>query len=390
MKTKGDGVKAGKAAVKLYGEQISDFQKEKKKAMEELQEIKKEIERTVKNISIGVITSIDENHIRKIGEEFGALHINNVLKQLQKDKEENIAAIANIENDEEYINHEFLINNLTGEYTQKITEESQLFESASSYVKQFDFSQFNWLYKQKDSLNKFTFNIFTAIRRKISIRKTLSQLKKSDIETCISDYEDAQKTMKTHKDELNKWIKKKKQVQKKVLLLEQLKNSVKNFDEETLQKLQEELGKHILNSDFSVLHKMIRKSLHISVAKCDALSKKIQYYENIVSFTDKETADLQRKINSIQSTLYKWERKPYSTLSNDKTKWLVTVPNKKRESNRKKVTHLSTMRTNIYHYNSNDSSISASVSPSSNSPSSPSSNSPSLTYSSSNALSNTV
>ena len=89
-------------------------------------------------------------------------------------------------------------------------------------------------------------------------------------------------------------------------------------------------------------------------AKLHAIAKKHEYTSNLQVYLDTEITDIEQGVQSISRVRKKWRRNPGGYVRGDKTKWLQSIPEMKREGTRKRLTWSQKMRGSLRNYDSYD------------------------------------
>ena len=123
MRTKHDGVIAARAAIENYEQQVVDLETELKSIQQDQHKVEAELQTTVENLARGLLPYLDLQVIRQAGEESGALHLVALLDDLERQRQQNVNRVSQIESDERYLNRELLRCSGAGEEQQGQHEE---------------------------------------------------------------------------------------------------------------------------------------------------------------------------------------------------------------------------------------------------------------------------
>ena len=355
---KRDGIKMADSAMASYKEQMNDFQVELQAIEKNKTSIEQELSDTLRQLTDGLLSSIETEKVQEIANECGALFLPNTLARLEKKRLSNEKRIAEIRQDDRYQRRKELLDSETGQYTLEIFKAQTELDVILEGLKPYELKQFKWLYKRGYHLdtepNKFQ-SFIRAItlankREERANTKCCAELKCHSFKDAAHDFD----TLEAARKELEATIAQWEGYRKSLLAMIDEKGSLEDWNESFLEnvltELRGELFKHLQNCDYEQLQKQVRPAGKILMAKCHALKEKIRYADDMAQFLKKEIRDRQNRINSIGNVRNKWARKPYGPLRGDKRKWLQTVPAMKQASTRKRTRWIRTMNHNIYTY----------------------------------------
>jgi hypothetical protein len=360
--TKGDGVRMANDAIREYQKQADELEAERQEIDVALGEIKAEKMDAAEDLAVGLLPSVHPDVLTQVIHETGALHLQEVSEDLQKERRRKEARVTEINSTQEFLRREMLIHPTTGEYSVKEQEHKEYCDSLHETLKKYDFKQFKYCHKNKLHVQKnhgmfgsfWRFVTMANSREKSAIEVTLRRLKENDLRTVIRQYDADKKTFDFHRKELKQWRLKIQAVEELVTEREECIRWVTNFADEARKRMRLELSNHLLQADFNEIHKVIRPAGKILVARCAAIDKKHEYLKNMRKTVEKEIRDREKRVQSIDRVKRKWQYKPYAPLYGDKSKWLKKVPHIKRGSTLKRVKWIRTMRGNIHGYNKYD------------------------------------
>ncbi len=362
MRTKSDGIAAARGAIQNYQEQADDLRRELDAVRADRADNERQLRETTENLATGLLPTHEISDVENAKRQTGASHLRQHLKELDKQRAESQARVAEIGADERYVRRELLIHPTTGDYSQKIREESENLEAFRAREAEFSFSEFLWLYRRGYHQEKQA-GVFTSLWRVVTLashreEKALGivrqKLGSKEFRDLAFDYDETREGVRRHEHELAAWQEKKQEVLDLISEREELLTWIENFPDESVRALRIQLAGHLEGCDFEVLHGMVDAPHRVMTGKCHALTKKTEYLDNLKRFLRAEISDREDRIASIGRVQRKWSRKPYGMLRGDKTKWLVDVPNVKRESTRKRVGWSRTIHHNVYVYDNYD------------------------------------
>ncbi len=362
IRTKGDGVKAARAAISEYQRQGRDFERELTKVGADRDSAQSDLDATLENLATGLIASADPKCVATVVQETGAMHLEKVRVDMQdrriqaRDRVTDIAAL------EDYRQRVELTHPTTGDYSQKVTEHQTVADDLVVGLKPYSNKDFMWLYKRGVHKNRDQ-NTFSSFWRMVTLAdrreqtatdKVLRLLKFDTFAKCAASFDEYKKLLSHHKKELRAWQGKIDAVMELVTEHDDLVAWDQNFDTEAADSLRFELAAHLRGTDLDQIHRNIRPAGKILTAKASALAKKLEYFDDLDRFLRDEISDRETRVASIDRVQRVWARKPYSFMRGDKTKWLVTLPAMKRTSSEKRVRWIGSMRSNISDYDRYD------------------------------------
>lgn len=356
--TKRDGVRAADNAMGTYRNQIRALEQEYNQINESLHEAEQELRETVNQLAEGLLPSAHRAVVEQAAKDVGALHLPSRLTAIEDQRVQFRGRQKDIEGDKRYRNRELLIHPTTGDYSIKINEFLEFTQSLHKKLARYDFPDFRWLLNRKVH-QKRDHGVFGSFWRMITLanyreEQALERVRKRfntvSFGAVVNDYNETRKNYRTHKKELKHWQDKRQEVEDLVEEYSQNKHWLENYQTEARNALRLELATYLGNSSFESIHNLVRPAGKVMVAKCTALTKKIEYFRDLKRTVRSEINDREGRIASIHRVRLKWARKPYGRLSGDKSKWLVKVPKIKTTSTRKRVRWIRTMRTNIHSY----------------------------------------
>ncbi|HIG28770.1 MAG TPA: hypothetical protein EYQ50_13600 [Verrucomicrobiales bacterium] len=362
MRTKQDGIHAAQQAIHEYQRQINDLQNERRRIQASVEQVGEQLNQTLSDLAKGLLPSNERRPVERAANETGALHLPTALAELEQKRIDSVDEISTIEASENYINRELLVHSVTGEYSLKINEAEETVGAFKAVDEEYDFKEFQWLYerehhkeKQHGGFKKFWRAVSMASKREAKAETVvLEKLNAASFIGCVERYEQNLENVEQAENELQSWKDKKQGVIDQVERRDFLKAWVENYPMESVSELRNQLSRHLCNCHYQELHDTIRPAGKVMVSKCHALSKKTEYFHDMIRSMDNEIADRQKRIESISRVKQKWSYKPYGPMRGDKTKWLCELPEMKRRSTAKRLNWTQTMHHNVHGYDRYD------------------------------------
>ncbi len=363
MRTKGDGIAAARDAIASYESQIHELEAELASVQQDERTIREEMGETIENLATGLLPSHEPEVVEAAAEETGALHLRSRLEDLARQLDDSKARIAAIDADQRYVDRDVLVHPTTGDYSQRIASEIQAVEAFETRLADFECREFQWLYRrgfhekrESNAFQKFWRVVTLANHREErALAVVEKRFEKSDFSALAREYDDVCEKLAYHTKELEGWEAKRDEVLDLIAEREELSAWIDDYPRQCVAALRIDLASHLANCEFGTIHARVRPAGKILAAKSHALTKKLEYLSDLERYLRREIEDRRARIASIDNVRRKWSRKPYGFLRGDKTKWLVTVPEMKRQGTRKRVVWARGMHHNIHSYDSYDS-----------------------------------
>ena len=123
------------------------------------------------------------------------------------------------------------------------------------------------------------------------------------------------------------------------------------FEGNLLETLRNELITALAGSDLARLRKVLgTHQVGRLLSQVQGLQAKLAYLDDMIAYLTKERDDRRKRIASIDRTRKIWALKPHDSLTGDKTKWLVTVPEMKKKGIGKRLRWVRRIHRNVYEY----------------------------------------
>ena len=362
MTTKRHGMQMADGAINSYSDQIAEFKTELQEIARNRGSIAAELEQSLENLAIGLLPDCSTETVRAAAADCGALHLEEALENLTIQRDDASARITEIEADQRFIDREMLTHPTTGDYSVRINEHQGYVDGLQESLRPYDFREFHWLrsrgvHTDRDfgTFDRFWRAItFSNAREQKAVEVAMNKLQISDIREGVEEYDSISENLSEHQTEVDRWTGLRDEVFSLVDEHTERTNFVTNFEDAATESLRGELSEHLKYCNMKLIHDQVRPQARMMTSKCDALTEKLKYMDNMSLFLRNEISDREKRIHSIDRVRHKWSRKPYGPLYGDKSKWLVTVPEMKRQSTRKRSRWIRTMNHNIYHYDHYD------------------------------------
>ncbi len=357
LKTKGDGVHAAKKAIESYQEQINDLQTEQDAQRRDLQAASAQKREILAQIARTTLPSSEPTHLATASEYFGALHLAHTL-ELKKQEFETVLP-AEKQALEAHAEFAEMRKNIAPKVGKLYLRREEIIENLQEHAKTIAYYEASAAFKKlayrQDHYNTFaprlleylTFS-FTRINKFIQRAKT--DLQTEDLAAAIQTYRTFQENhteLRAHYKELTARIESIEQLQSRYDELSYLLADKTRFLHESLV---DALMAHLEGADAKLFFNKVPEAWQVYIAKLDALSQKEKYLKGIIKATEEEIKDRKAKIAGIQKVIPVWSRRPYAALSGDKSKWLVKLPQAKRQSTSKYTAHSRSMCSGIVEY----------------------------------------
>lgn len=359
LKTKGDGVKAGEKAIASYQKQIDKLSEEQDVQKKAHSEIEDTFQEALEQMASVALPDTSDENLEAAAELFGAAHLKEVVQRAESRLEKFVLEVKKLEADEEFQQADNAIDAQTGSLSLDLQNVEETIAEHQEALKRYDFTAF-WamqeFQKTKGSTSPgfmdyvtFRFSRINKLRKEV-----METLQVDSPEEALQDHEDLKASLSelnTRKSELEIHISR---IKNKVQKHEKATEALADREAFQRQEARKALAKHLEFTDFRLFFDKAPEALRIYLAKLDALTQKKKYLGQSIEALQEQINDRQTKINGILKVLPVWKRKPYAKLSGDKTKWLVKLPERKRQSTNKYVSNSHKLYLGVYDYDDYD------------------------------------
>lgn len=357
--TKREAISAGQNAVRSYNDQIREFDSEISITHDQIRDLENKASTQIENILYAVLPEADDTTVNQAAEELGCFTLLQEKRQLIDEIASLERKITAIEQSQEFQEIDLNIHPLTGTLVVAYEETQVNIDAVEASKKRFESNLlFREAYAQRNdppptglvALWKRFIYLFIE-DPKIVAERDFYEERNLTFEEAFEEY---------HNDcsAIEKFSREMKATQQQIAHLQNLKKKhaelvslVGSKKANILKNLQTRVITFLSSlQDLKPLHKQIRKPLRPSVSTIMALRDQTKYLRDILQFLQKERNALQKKRSGIETNLAKWKRNSSGRLKGNKADWLVNLPAQKAASTSKKLTHIRTMRTNVYSY----------------------------------------
>jgi len=360
MRTKGDGAKAAKAAIKSYERQIEEYDDERRRVKRSLDRAEDELEETFAAAAEALLPDAQPETVKRAAEELGLRSLVGRLKELHRQREAYGQRVEAIQQDRRYRERKERLAELEPALEARKEEVAALKKERRRFEKNKDLM---WLLN-REAHEERSFGAFQSFWRAVTLTgyredgakaRASEALGLEDFESCVAAFEEAKAGLEEAVKQLRGLESKHDEVVHLVEERARLASFVKNFAAEAAAALQSEAASHLEeSSDLELVHARVGRRARPLVAKAHALKEKRRYLKDLAKYLAREIADREARIKSIARVRRLWARRPAGLLSGDKTKWLVTVPEMKRTGAKKRVRWVKTMHKGFDDYDDYD------------------------------------
>ena len=362
MTTKGQAAEMAVQAVTEYESQIQAYSARHQSLVESAARNNGKLRSTCDRLAHGLVVSIDTESVGRAASETGCLDLPVKLQELFAQRRAAEERKSGIEATAQFQNREILLHPQTGEFSEKIAQHESLVTTFEQDLQRFELAEFRWLYARgaHEAQAQSAFQSFLRVvtladhREQRALGVVREVLGDQPFASLVDDFKRAESSVDFHRQELETWRGKHKNLTEVVAHHAELVDWLDRFETIALDFLRKSLSKHLQETDFDLLHQSLRKEGRILAAQCHALQKKVSYFEDMRRFLEKEMDDRRERCRSIRRVHKKWSVNPHQYVSGDKTKWLQTLPRQKRQSTSKQVRWIDTMHYNVDSYDDYD------------------------------------
>ncbi|MFT6863775.1 MAG: hypothetical protein ACJAVK_002336 [Akkermansiaceae bacterium] len=359
MWTKRKAISEAQNAIQQYQSQVTSLESERREVQQNISEFKSQCEKQYQSLAKTLIGEIvDEDHFLKVSQDWKAPSLIEAYKGLVERRSQNVVERDNLLHHKTIINRSTLVD--SDDATLKVAshDAQSAFLHFTEEQKKFNHPSFQWLYTRnvhsKEEATGFRrlWKIVTLeSNRKIShLEKVKKELKRGYIDL-VKDHDKLTQELviatSTRDLTRNALL----EAQNLILKFDELNLWDLQFESIVTRNLSQTLHAHFVILPISEIMLKTPNEFRIYSASLHALSKKIEYAEQLEAFLRKEIGDRQDRISSISNVHTKWRRNPSGHVRGDKSKWLQDIPEMKRVGTTKRVGWSRSMRGNLCGFN---------------------------------------
>jgi len=357
LRYKRDGVRAGEEAIQSYREQIATLQQERDEIAQKKQGLFEQYQNEASNMAMGLLPYAEQATVSAAAAKlkFPALTVK--LREQHEQLQRNKAEKGSIEEVDDWQQREILIHPTTG----TLTEERNVLDEHIKHVKNdlapYNNKNFELLYSYKDQpepsgLRKFGMQLTGRARR---LRKAEEEiLAKKGFKTkqeAFMEYESQTEELKRNLDLLDALNARIENIQALNQRYGELTHHIDNFPQLACAHLRQEVVNYLTSSyTLKEIRDGITNGVRLHMSTLLALREKMNYLDELDHSLGQEQGDRKKHINKIQKVLPMWRNKPHDYLRGDKSKWLVGLPEQKRQKTAKVSNWSRTVHYNVYEY----------------------------------------
>lgn len=359
MWTKRKAINRANQAIDEYLSQAKDYRLEIEQLVGERDAYKLEYQAARLEIVSELLgTELDEQKLEQLSRDWGGSHLANLYQVLVAKQKDKLSERDELKSHQVIQNRYELLEADSATYLTSEREAEDVLKQDELQMKGYEAVEFQWLYRKKchelkveSSLRKF-WNVITlkAAKEKKYKAKVTGQFKESSLKSIVYSYEKLLRKKGESKQLLEDAKKVKKEAIELVSHFDELNSWEFNFEgivrvqtEKVFSECFERLGPDAI---------LIRvpNSLRELAAKVHAVSKKYDYASNLIAYLEAEEEDRNQRVQSISRVRGKWRRSPTGFVKGDKSKWLQSIPEIKKEGTRKRLGWSRKMRSCLFYY----------------------------------------
>ena len=354
MYTKRQAMNEAKAAIASYEIQTRDLLAESAKLEQVVVDAQQTLAATLRELAEHLVPSMEKSQVERVCAELGSSEAQGVLHRADRLFERNQRRIANIEQDKEYVDRGQLLHPEQGPYIQVRDECLARVAAAEAEVAKYEFKAFYWLLgreyhvpKQQSGFQSFMRTVaLVDYREKRALAEVEQHLGHHDFAVLAQNFQVSGDLLAQAQAALTDVESKINYILELLEVKKTLEIALVNHERDTIELLRATVVKTFKAARLAHVHDRIRPAARPLIAKAAAQIKKKEYCKDLVHYLELEANDRARRIRAIKSVLPKWNRKPFG-LIRSKSKWLVELPQAKREGTEKRLNWIRTMRFNI-------------------------------------------
>ncbi|MEM7009911.1 MAG: hypothetical protein AAF585_00375 [Verrucomicrobiota bacterium] len=338
--TKRQAVAKAQAAIANYEEQIRAFQGERAQADRDMKIYAQQAGEALGQLAAAWVGAGTEADVTAISTVLPQTKLRGVMNQCAQQLQDNRQRVEEISRDDSYQNRDHL---LTKEFPSIAADIGRRHQAIDGELEPFRCEEFEYALAENlhispkaSGLRGVWETVIGKARRK---RKTLEFLDErfggGSLTVLVDQYQVLEAKLEGIEQEQASHDAQKKALEDLVVEHDGKSQMIANFDAFQRGALTQALTQELTGINLETLVGLAPVRLKDSIAVCHALQKKSQYTRDLLAYLDGEIRDRQNRIRSVANAQAKWRRYPNGYVG-DKTKWLETIPNMKREGTRKR------------------------------------------------------
>lgn len=361
LRTKADGLRVAKDAITEYKHQAKTLNAEASSLKTDEDAVKAEVERTWQEVGAALLPAADPATLQQISADVGWPQLALRRAQLEGQRSKWAQRLQEVDADPRFRTRGTLLEPVNGSIAQQGAKTAGLIVQVDKELAEFEIEPFVWLTTrdlQKETWGGFdgfmhsvTFGNFREARMQKKCCTELGHENWEALQTVYSGLEARKAKLTLRTQELVTY---RKQVVALADEQARLHAWVYNFEGQLLTVLRSELAAHLQSRDPADLRQRVEGEAKLLLAKVHALGKKADYFTDMQGYLAKEVQDREKRVGAISAVRGKWAKRPSERLTGDKSKWLVALPQMKREATKKRVRWTRSMHEAVYEYDDYD------------------------------------
>jgi hypothetical protein len=355
MWTKGQGVQAADAAIGSYQSQIAELESERRAVASDHGVVQNELRDALARAAQVLLPDASPATLHAAAAELGGPW----LLARRRDMENNRVAwaqrLTEIERDPRFVRRHALLNAARGELAVEQASLREAIAGLESQLSRLQTETFQWIRNretarelERGALGSFWDAVtFAGYREEKAKKRCAAELGFATYEEVMAVHHDADTRLRHAQHRCQQIDAERAAV---LALLDEhakLYGWTHDFEARLCEMLRGEVVAAVSRGDLGAVHRAIRPEARSAIAQAHALAKKADYLVNLGQFLDNQIADRQARIGPIRKTRVAWSMKPWDRVSGNKSKWLVGLPQSKKESTHKQVRWVRRMHHNI-------------------------------------------
>ncbi len=357
MWTKQQGVEAANYALGSYTQQVAELEAEKQTVDATAEVARSSYHEALKRAAAAILPSATPEDLASAARETGGSHLVHRRAEYEQNRDAWAQRLAAIEADPNFVNRDAMLS----PHGTIVTERNQCAQNIAQYqahLGKFSIEPFQWLQNREvqRQLGKGAFSSFMDTvtlgghREKKARKQCVAALGYPDWDQLIGDYNNTHAHAGQLQERINQLDAFTEQLNALIAEHSELYQWVHNFEHRLAEGLRDELADHMSKSNLRQIHRHVRPGARKLVAIAFAMASKGGYLLGMKNYLDGQIADRNRRMGSISNVRSKWAVKPHDRLHGDKHKWLVALPDMKRDGTQKRARLLRRMHRNVCDY----------------------------------------
>ncbi len=333
--SKSKAVKAASAAIESYRGQILELESEVGQTTSALNQVVAERREAYQYLASRWVDKGESASLASLNRLVPEIGVAEVVRSVEADHKDRLDRVPAIEADESFQKRDTLLGQRYPSLLADLQSQKQGFDQQ---LQSYSFSEFLSLIEAQWHLNAAPGGVrglFDKIsgkarRRRKTIETVEAVFPNRDLKDIVAEFEQ----LTDFKQQVSHEIAKQKlalhQLKELVSEYDTICEQIKNFPTIRAEAVAHAMWAYFNRVDMDSLTRVVPRHLRTEFGRCHALTKKKAYLENLLTYLSKEIQDRENRVRSISSTQMKWQRYPKGSVGN-KSKWLVDVPEMKRQ-----------------------------------------------------------